>query len=84
MIAQGRPGAALEVTFMYGCAQGIRLARQDMRTAKRIEQGVDNILGEGQVEVDVKGKTMEEAQKEIKEVAAKGQRPAIWTPGGEV
>lgn len=84
MIAQGRPGAALEITFMYGCAQGIRIARQDMRSAKQIEKGVDELLGGLQVEVNVEGKTQEEAQEEVKKATTKGQRPAIWTPGGEV
>ena len=74
---------ALETVFLYGLGQGIRVARQDMKTAKALEKGVDEIFGESQQEVDVKGKSMEEAEKEIKKAVDKDQRPTIWTPEGE-
>lgn len=83
MVAAGRPGTALEMAFLYGTSQGIQIAKHDMRSAKAIEKGITEIFGDSQQEVSVKGKSMEEAQQEVKE-AVKPKRPPIWTPGGEV
>ena len=83
MVAQGRVGMALETAFLYGLSQGIRVARQDMKSAKALEKGVDDLFGDSQQEVDMKGKSMEEAQKEVKTAVNKDQRPTIWTPEGE-
>ena len=84
LVQQGRVGMALETTFLYGLSQGIRVARQDMKSAKALEKGVDDLFGESQQEVDVKGKSMEQAQKDVKKAVGKDQRPTIWTPEGEV
>lgn len=83
MMAQGHPGTALETAFLYGTGQGIQIAKHDMKSAKAIEQGITELFGDSQTEVSVKGKSMEEAQHEVKQ-AVKPKRPDIWTPGGEV
>lgn len=83
MVAEGRAGAALETAFLYGMGQGVRLAREDMRGAKQVEKGIDDLFSESQTEVNVKGKTPEEAQEEVNE-AVRSKRPPIWTPGGDV
>ena len=84
LVQQGRVGMALETAFLYGLSQGIRLARQEMKSAKQIESAIDDLFGDSQTEVNLKGKSMEEAQKEVKKAVDKDQRPTIWTPEGEV
>lgn len=83
LVAQGRVGMALETAFLYGLSQGVRLARQDMKSAKQIESAIDDLFGDAQTEVNLKGKSMAEAQKEVKKAVDKDQRPTIWTPEGE-
>lgn len=83
LVAQGRVGMALETAFLYGLSQGVRLARQDMKSAKQIESAIDTLFGDSQTEVNLKGKTMQEAEKEVKKAVNKDQRPTIWTPEGE-
>lgn len=82
LVQQGHAPQALETTYLFGLAQGIRIARQDMKGAKALEKGIDEIFGESQTEVDVSGKTVKEAQQQVKD-AVKPGRPTIWTPEGE-
>jgi len=84
LVQQGRVGMALETAFLYGLSQGIRLARQEMKSAKQIESAIDDLFGDSQTEVNLKGKSMEEAQKDVQKAVDKDQRPTIWTPEGEV
>ena len=84
LVQQGRVGMALETAFLYGLSQGIRLARQEMKSAKQIESAIDDLFGDSQTEVNLKGKSMQEAEKEVKKAVDKDQRPTIWTPEGEV
>jgi len=84
LVAQGHAPQAIETTYLYGLAQGIRISRQDMKSAKALERGIDELFGNSQQEVDVKGKSMEQAQKDVQKAVNKDQRPTIWTPEGEV